>query len=84
MKTQIENRIENATLEGMEAFVSLLNDIQDCKNEKELREKFSDKNENAALYINFFVVGFDKWGRMWVKEIVNGMISDKRLILVDF
>ena len=83
MKAQIENRIENATLEGMEAFVSLLNDIQDCKNEKELREKFSDKNENAALYINFFVVGFGK-NHMWVKKIVNDKISDKRLILVEF
>lgn len=83
MKTQIENRIENATLEGMEAFVSLLNDIQDCKNEEGLREKFSDKNENVALYINFFVVGFGK-RHMWVKEIVNGEISDKRLILVEF
>ena len=83
MKTQIENRFENATLEGMEAFVSLLNDIQDCKNEKELREKFSDKNENVALYVNFFVVGFGR-GHMWVKEIVNGEISAKRLILVEF
>ena len=83
MKTQIENRIENATLEGMEVLVSLLNDIQDCKNGEELREKFSDKNENVALYINFFVVGFGK-RHMWVKEIVNGEISDKRLILVEF
>lgn len=83
MKAQIENRFENATLEGMEVFVSLLNDIQDCKNEKELREKFSDKNENVALYINFFVAGFGK-RHMWVKEIVNGEISDKRLILVEF
>ena len=83
MKTQIENRFENATLEGMEAFVSLLNDIQDCKNEKELREKFSDKNENVTLYINFFVAGFGR-GHMWVKEIVNGKISEKRLILVEF
>lgn len=39
--------------------------------------------ENVALYINFFVVGFGK-GHMWVKEIVNGEISDKRLILVEF
>lgn len=83
MKAQIENRIENATLEGMEAFVSLLNDIQDCKNGEELREKFSDKNENVALYINFFVAGFGK-RHMWVKERVNGEISAKRLILVEF
>lgn len=83
MKTQIENRIENAILEGMEAFVSLLNDIQDCKNGEELGEKFSDKNENVALYINFFVAGFGR-NHMWVKEIVNGEISEKRLILVEF
>lgn len=83
MKAQIENRIENVTLEGMEALVSLLNDIQDCKNEKGLREKFSDKNENVALYINFFVAGFGR-NHMWVKEIVNGEISEKRLILVEF
>lgn len=83
MKAQIESRIENTTLEGMEAFVSLLKDIQDCKNEKELRERFSDKNENVGLYINFFVAGFGK-NHMWVKEIVNGMISNKRLIFVEF
>lgn len=83
MKAQIENRIENATLEGMEALVSLLNDIQDCKNEKELREKFSSENEDAIWCAGFFRIGFGS-NHMWVKKIVNGEISDKRLILVEF
>ena len=82
MKAQIENRIENATLEGIEAFVSLLNDIQDCKNEKELREVML-YGENVAWYDNFFTVGFGR-GHMWVKERVNGAISMKRLIFVGF
>ena len=82
MKAQIENRIENTTLERMKALVSLLNDIQDCKNEKELREVML-YGENVAWYDNFFTVGFGR-GHMWVKERVNGEISAKRLILVEF
>ena len=83
MKAQIENRIENATLEGMEALVSLLNDIQGCENKKELVERFSSENEDAAWYAGFFRIGFGS-NHMWVKEIVNGSISMKRLIFVGF
>ena len=83
MKTQIENRIENATLEGMKALVSLLNDIQDCGDKKELIKKFSSENEDATWYAGFFRIGFGS-NHMWVKEIVNGAISMKRLIFVGF
>lgn len=83
MKAQIENRIENVTLEGMEALVSLLNDIQDCRDKKELIKKFSSENEDATWYAGFFRIGFGS-NHMWVKKIVNGEISDKRLILVEF
>ena len=83
MKAQIENRIENVTLEGMEVFVSLLNDIHDCRDKKELIKKFSSENEDATWYVGFFRIGFGS-NHMWVKEIVNGEISAKRLILVEF
>ena len=83
MKAIIENRINCTILEKTEALVNLINDIQDCENEKELRERFSSENEYTVWYSAFFEIGFGS-NHMWVKERVNRSVSDKRLILVEF
>ena len=81
MKAQVESRISYTELEKLEVLISILNRINACENESELRDAFSGKKVDwYKTYI--------KWGigpnHMWVHEKVDGKISEKRLILVEF
>lgn len=81
MKAQIESRINYMELEKLEVLVSILNRINACGNESELRDAFSGKK--VDWYKIYFEWGFGG-GHMWVHEKVDGKVPGKRLIFVEF
>ena len=81
MKAQVESRISYTELEKLEVLVAILNRINDCNDEKELRTVFTSGTVN--WYKNYFEWGFGA-NHMWVHEKIDGKISEKRLILVEF
>ena len=81
MKAQVESRISYTELEKLEVLISILNRINACENESELRAAFSGKK--VDWYKTYFIWGFGAH-HMWVHEKIDGKISEKRLILVEF
>lgn len=81
MKAQVESRISYTELEKLEVLISILNRINACENESELRDAFSGKK--VDWYKTYFIWGFGAH-HMWVHEKIDGKISKKRLILVEF
>ena len=56
MKVQVESRISYTELEKLEVLISILNRINACENESELRDAFSGKK--VDWYKTYFKWGF--------------------------
>ena len=55
MKAQVESRISYTELEKLEVLISILNRINACENESELRDAFSGKK--VDWYKTYFIWG---------------------------
>lgn len=79
MKAQVESRISYTELEKLEVLISILNRINACENESELRDAFSGKK--VDWYKTYFKWGFGAKNRMsWKtrKRSVRNSSSDGR------
>jgi len=80
MQALIENKLVFPEPSLIVDFMSILNVIYQAKDYFDLKEQMQILK---PMLENRFEYGFDS-SHMWVRQIIDGNVSNKRLIFVDF